>query len=252
MVLEIYVAFLGAVLRWCCSVWSPLSIRNSNSAWKFPERLAFCGSSSRGPLRAMLFLPQKIIVLNRDFRISRFLVICCWSKLLICWSIGTDSLVIFLTKLSIASTEKVCISHFPLACLVKRDMADVHSVSGVLYNLSSLFEFRPHWTPNKTHGKQNAPSINLEYASQGNLFSQPHTKWRLEFEHSTDTGKSKCSPGFHTFSMNLSLSWSEYELISLKTKPISYCEQSSFRHTGSPRTMVNKAKLIYSSLSVAS
>ena len=50
MVLEIYVAFLGARFKWCCSVWSPLSIRNSNSAWKFPERLKFCGSSSRGPL----------------------------------------------------------------------------------------------------------------------------------------------------------------------------------------------------------
>ena len=118
------------------------------------------------------------------------------------------------------------------------------------HNLSSLFEFLPHWTPNKTHGKQNAPSRNFEYASQGNLFSQPHTKWRLEFEHSTDTGKSNSSPGFHAFSMNLSLSWSEYELISLKTKPISYWEQSSFRQTGSPRTMVYKSK--YSCLREAS
>ena len=59
---------------------------------------------------------------------------------------------------------------------VKREMADVQSVSGDLYNLSSLFEFRPHWTPKKTHGKQNAPSRYLEYASQGNLFSQLHTK----------------------------------------------------------------------------
>ena len=91
----------------------------------------------------------KIIVLKRDFRISRFLLICCWSKLLIRWSIGTDSLVIFLRKFSIAIIAKLCISHFPLACLVKREMADVQSVSGDLYNLSSLFEFRPHWTPKK-------------------------------------------------------------------------------------------------------
>lgn len=42
--------------------------------------------------------------------------------------------------------------------------------------------------------------------------------------------------------MDLSLSWSEYELISLKTKPTSYWEQSSFRQTGSPRTIVNKLK----------
>ena len=173
MVLEIYVAFLGARFKWCCSVWSPLSIRNSNSAWKFPERLAFCGSSSRGPLRAMLFLPPKIIVVNRDLRISQCLLIYCWRKLLICWSIGTDSLVIFLKKLSIAINEKLCISHFPLACLIKREMADAISVSGVLYNLSSLFECRPFWTPNKTHGKQNASLRNLEYANQGNLFSQP-------------------------------------------------------------------------------
>ena len=171
------------------SVKSPLSIRNSNSAWKFPERLVFCGSSSRGPLRAMLFCPQKIIVLKRDFKISRFLLICCWSKLLICWSIGTDSLVIFLRKFSITITAKLCISHFPPACLVKREMADVQSVSGELYNFSSLFEFRRHWTPKKKkHGKQNAPSKYL--ASQGNLFSHLHTKWRLEFEPSTDTGKS--------------------------------------------------------------
>ena len=116
-----------------------------------------------------------------------------WSKLLICWSIGTASLLIFRTKVSIAITAKLCISHFPLACLVKREMADVQSVSGDLYNLSSLFVFRPHWTPKKTHGKQNAPSRYLEHASQGNLFSQLHTKWRLEFEHSTDDGKSYSS-----------------------------------------------------------
>ena len=141
MVLEIYVTFLDAVFKWCCGVWSPLSIRNCNSAWKFP-----------------------------------------------------------------------------LACLVKRDMADVNSVSGVLFNLSSLFEFRPDWTPNETHGKQNAPSRNTESASHGNLFSQPLTKWPLEFEHSTDTGNQIAYPVSDTFSVNLSLSWSEYELISLKTK----------------------------------
>ena len=71
MVLEIYVAFLGALSRWCCSVWSPLSTRNSNSAWKLPERLAFCGSSSRLPPRAMLFFPQKITVLKRDLMSTR-------------------------------------------------------------------------------------------------------------------------------------------------------------------------------------
>ena len=84
--------------------------------------------------------------------------------------------VIFCKKLSITINEKLCISHFLLAFLVKRDMADVHSVNGVLYNLSRLFEFCPDWTPNKTHSKQNAPSRNLEYASQENLFSQPLTK----------------------------------------------------------------------------
>ena len=94
---------------------------------------------------------------------------------------------------------------FPAGMLVKRDMADVHSVSGVLYNLSSLFEFRPDWPPNETHGKQNAPSRNLEYASQGNLFSQPLTKWRLEFEHSTDTGKSNSLPGFKHIPCELEL-----------------------------------------------
>ena len=46
-------------------------------------------------MRAMLIHPPKIIVVNRDLRISQCLLICCWSKLLICWSIGTDSLVIF-------------------------------------------------------------------------------------------------------------------------------------------------------------
>ena len=119
MVLEIYVTFVGAVSRWCCSVWSLLSIRNANSAWKFPEGLAFCGSSSCGPLRAMLFFLQKIIVLKRDSSISQFLLICCWSKLLICWPIGTNSLVIFLKKFSIVITAKLYISHFPLTCLVK-------------------------------------------------------------------------------------------------------------------------------------
>ena len=42
-------------------------------------------------------------------------------------------------KLFIAINEKLCISHFPLVCSVKRDMADVNSVSGVLCNLWSLF-----------------------------------------------------------------------------------------------------------------
>mgnify|MGYP006964526874 FL=1 len=205
MILEIYVTFLDAVFKWCCSVWSLLSIRNSNIAWNFPERLAFCGSSSRGPLRAMLFLPPKIIVVNRDLRISQCLLIYCWRQLLICWSTGTDSLVIFCKKLSITINDKLYISHFLLAFLVKRDMADVHSVSGVLYILSRLFEFRPDWTPNKTHGKQNAPSWNLEYASQENLFTQPLTKWRLEFEHSTDTGKSNSLPGFKRILCELEL-----------------------------------------------
>ena len=52
-----------------------------------------------------------------------------------------------------------------------------------------------HTGHTETHGKQNAPSRYLEYASQGNLFSQLHTKWRIEFEYSTDTGKSNSSPG---------------------------------------------------------
>ena len=169
MVLEIYVTFLDAVFKWYCSVWSPLSIRNSNIVWNFPERLAFCGSSSRGPLRAILFLPPKIIVVDRDLRISQCLLIYCWRKLLISWSIRTDSLLIFCKKISITINEKLYISHFLLPCLLKRDMADFHSVSGVLYNLSRLFEFRLDWTPNKTHSKQNAPSRNFEYASQENL-----------------------------------------------------------------------------------
>ena len=38
--------------------------------------------------------------------------------------------------------------------------------------------------------------------------------------------------------MNLSMAWPEYEVISLKTKPTSYWEQSSFRQTGSPQTIV--------------
>ena len=198
----------------------------------------------------MLLLPPKIIVVNRDLRISQCSLIYCWRKLLIYWSIGTDSLVIFLNKkLSTAINEKICISHFPLACLVKRDMADVHSQSGVFCNLSSILEFRPDLIPNKTHGKQNAPSRNLECASQGNIFSQPLTKWRLEFEHSTDTGKSNSLPVSNTFSVNLSLSWPEYELISLKIKPISYWEQFTFRQTGSPRTMVYRSKLLLSTAS---
>ena len=131
MFLEIYVTFLDAVFKWCCSVWSPLSIRNSSIAWKFPERLAFCGSLSRGPLSAMLFLPSKIIVVNRDLRISQCVLIYCWRKLLICWSIGTDSLVIFLKKLSIAINEKLCISHFPLACLVKHDQPRSQGLSSL-------------------------------------------------------------------------------------------------------------------------
>ena len=69
-----------------------------------------------------------------------------------------------------------CISHFPLPCLVKRELTDVQSVSvsGDLYNFSSLSVFLPHWTPKETHGKQNAPSRYLEYANQGNLFSRLH------------------------------------------------------------------------------
>ena len=69
-----------------------------------------------------------------------------------------------------------CISHFPLPWLVKRELADVQSVSvsGDLYNFSSLSVFLPHWTPKETHGKQNAPSRYLEYANQGNLFSRLH------------------------------------------------------------------------------
>ena len=63
-----------------------------------------------------------------------------------------------------------------LAYLVKREIADVQSVSGDLYNFSGLFVFFPHWTPKETHGKQNVPLRYLEYASQGNLFSQLHTK----------------------------------------------------------------------------
>ena len=58
---------------------------------------------------------------------------------------------------------------FLLARLVKREAADVQSVSGDLHNLSSLFVFRPHWTPKQRHGKQNAPSSYLEYASQANV-----------------------------------------------------------------------------------
>ena len=99
MVLEIYVTFLDAIFKWCCSVWSPLSIRNSNSAWKFPETLAFCGSPSRGPLRAMLFLPLRINVVNRDLRISQCLLIYRWRKLLICWSIGHVRYINILTWL---------------------------------------------------------------------------------------------------------------------------------------------------------
>ena len=63
--------------------------------------------------------------------------------------IGTDSLVVFLEKFCIAITAKLCISHFPLACLVKHEMAGVQSGSGDLYSLSSLFEFCPHWTSKK-------------------------------------------------------------------------------------------------------
>lgn len=70
---------------WCCRVLSPLSIQNSNSTWKLPERLAFCGSSSRLPLRDMLFyfFSQKVIVLKRDLEfcdLSWFAVeVSCWS-----------------------------------------------------------------------------------------------------------------------------------------------------------------------------
>jgi hypothetical protein len=39
------------------------------------------GSSSRRPRRAMLLRPQNIMVLNKDEIISRFLAICCCSKL---------------------------------------------------------------------------------------------------------------------------------------------------------------------------
>ncbi len=48
----------------------------------------------------------------------------------------------------------------------------------------------------------------------------------VRFEYSTDAGKSNSSPVFHTFSMNLSLYWSEYVLTSLKTKPTSHWANS--------------------------
>ena len=193
VVLEICVTFLDAVFKWCCSLWSPLSIRNLNIVWKFPERLSFCGSSSRGPLRDMLFLPPKIIVVNRDLRISQCLLIYCWRKLLICWSIGTDSLVTFLKKLSVAINEKLCISHFPAGMFGKTWQLGQTSTVWVefctiicrVYSNFAQTGLQTKHTVNK-----NAPSRNLEYASKGNLFSHPLTKWRLEFEHPTDTGKS--------------------------------------------------------------
>ena len=220
MVLEMYVAFLGAVFRCSCSVWSPLSIRNSSKAWKLPWRLEFPGSSSRRPLRATLFFPQKINDLKRDFRISRFLAICYCIKLFNCSLTGTTCILITLMKLSIAITEKLCLSHFPLHCFSKRVTAEVHSVIGDLNNLSNLFEFRPHSTPNHTHGRQNAPSRYLEYTSQGNLFS--HEKLNLrDLPFSIDPGISKSSVSFHTFSRNRNLSWPAKEVIFLKTKRIS-------------------------------
>ena len=162
MVFEMYVAFLGAVSRCCCSVWSPLSTRNSSNAWKLPVRAALVGSSSLRPLSGMLFFPQKIIVLKRDFRISRFLAICCWTMLFNCWSIGTAPLCIILLKSFIAVIEKLWISQFPSECLVKREAAEVQFVRGDFNNLSNLLAFRPHWTPKQTQAKQNAPSKYLE------------------------------------------------------------------------------------------
>ena len=248
MVLEVYVAFLGAGFKWCCSVWSPLSIRNSNSAWKFPERLEFCGSSSRGPLHEGYVVSSaenycreqgfENFAMSFDLLLKKVGLLINWDR----FSCHISQ------KITHCSHWKDMHLTFSAGCLVKRDMADAHSVRGVSYNLSSLF--RPHWTPNKTHGKQNALSRNLDYSSQGNIFSQSLTKWRLEFETSTDTGKSNSLPGFkQTFSMNLNLSWSGDELISLKTKLVSYREQSSFRQTGSPRTVVYRSKLLLSSRS---
>ena len=155
MVLEIYVTFLDAVFKWCCSVWSPLSIRNSNSAWKFPERLEFCGSSSRGPLHEGYVVSSaenycreqgfENFAMSFDLLLKKVGLLINWDR----FSCHISQ------KITHCSHWKDMHLTFSAGCLVKRDMADAHSVRGVSYNLSSLF--RPHWTPNKTHGKQKAP-----------------------------------------------------------------------------------------------
>ena len=178
----------------------------------------------------------------------------CYANLMRFWSDYIHYFVQILLKLSLTWNFNVSfIFYFNFDRRIKCGEKVWFVLAQFIWGRSTVCKLRSLWTKNNcrkksllfysnSHGKQNAPSRYLEYASQGNLFSQLHTKWRLEFEHSTDTGKSNSSPGFHTFSMNVSLSWSEYELISLKTKAISYWEQSSFRQTGSPRTMVYKSK----------
>ena len=154
--------------------------------------------------RLCCFFPRKLLLWTE---IWEFCNVFWFTVEGICWSadqLGPVLLSFFIKKYPSQSVKSYA-SHFPWACLVKRDMADVHIVSGVLYNLSSLFEFRLDWTPNKTHGKQNAPSRNLESASHRNLFSQQLTKWRLEFEHSTDTGKLNSLPGFKHILFELEL-----------------------------------------------
>ena len=71
-----YEDLLVNIKKHCCGNVSA-KLKSWNHIWKLPERLAFPRSSSRVPLRAKLFFPQKIIVLKRDFRISRFLFYCC-------------------------------------------------------------------------------------------------------------------------------------------------------------------------------
>ena len=171
------------------SVWSPLSIRNCNNAWKFPERLVFCGSTSRGPLRTMLFFPQKIIVLQRDFKISRFLLICCWVS---CWSVDQLGAILlsYFSEIPPLQSLQNYASHISRSRVwwnVKWRTSKVWVETCTICLVYSSFA-HTRLQKKKTHGKQNAPSRYL--ASQGNLFSHLHTKWRLEIEHSTDTGKS--------------------------------------------------------------
>ena len=105
-------------------------------------------------------------------------------------------------------------------------MSDLHQLNQDLYNLSSLFEFRPHWTPNKKNPVNKTHHLDIQSMLAREIFSASSTKNDGQNSNIPLTLGSQIAH-LHTFSMNLSLSWSEYEQISFKSKPSQYHTENS-------------------------